>query len=366
VYDVVELPGGAPAIVMELLAGHSLQRRFDQGPMPVGDLCHVLGRVAAAVGAAHAAGIIHRDLKPENVFLASGAGGGVEVKVLDFGVAKRTALASPQSSGDLTRTGALVGTPFYMSPEQALGDDDVDGRADIWALGLMLYEGLSGVLPTRADNLGRVIKAVAMTPIAPIDRLVPAVPRALAELLGRMLSKSRDGRPGAMDDVRVVLARHESAMVEARPDLDVALPSGAGAPIVGSSEVRVFAPSTSFPDASPRARARRAVTAALAATALLGAGGLAVVAASGPRARDSVAPAVTQSSAPILAPPAVLLVPAAAAASASSGPPPVAVAAAHPAPRGDSRGRSPAALPSAQSPAPSPSASSGIGVEREF
>jgi serine/threonine-protein kinase len=334
--------------------------------MPVGDLCHVLGRVAAAVGAAHAAGIIHRDLKPENVFLASGAGGGVEVKVLDFGVAKRTALASPQSSGDLTRTGALVGTPFYMSPEQALGDDDVDGRADIWALGLMLYEGLSGVLPTRADNLGRVIKAVAMTPIAPIDRLVPAVPRALAELLGRMLSKSRDGRPGAMDDVRVVLARHESAMVEARPDLDVALPSGTGAPIVGSSEARVFAPSTSFPDASPRARARRAVMAALATAALLGAGGLAVVTASGPRARESVAPAVTQSSAPILAPPAVLLVPAAAAASASSGPPPVAVAAAHPAPRGDSRGRSPAALPSAQSPAPSPSASSGIGVEREF
>jgi serine/threonine-protein kinase len=112
VYDVVELPGGAPAIVMELLAGHSLQRRFDQGPMPVGDVCHVLGRVAAAAFAAHAVGIVHRDLKPENVFLARTASGGVEVKVLDFGVAKRTALAPEQTAGDLTRTGALVGTPF--------------------------------------------------------------------------------------------------------------------------------------------------------------------------------------------------------------------------------------------------------------
>src|SRR6185369_7433261 len=137
-------------LVMDLLHGETLGSRLARdGRIPLGELATILSCVASAVAAAHAVGVVHRDLKPENVFLTAAPGGGVDVRVLDFGIAK---LTSGLPAGRLTETGALLGTPFYMSLEQLLGERDIDARSDVWALGILLYECLTGRVPTFADN----------------------------------------------------------------------------------------------------------------------------------------------------------------------------------------------------------------------
>ena len=159
VLDVVELEDGSPVIVMEHLEGESLAERLDRhGSLPLGDVATIMQTVVSAVGTAHAVGVVHRDLKPENIFLAKGKDGTEEVKVLDFGIAKLTALdGEAAQSTSLTGSGTILGTPHYMAPEQMFGEKDIDHRADIWAIGVMLYEALSGVLPTQADNVGQVL-----------------------------------------------------------------------------------------------------------------------------------------------------------------------------------------------------------------
>src|SRR5579862_9617713 len=169
IFDVFELPDGTPVLVMALLRGQTLGRRFaEKGAMTLDEVTALLLPVVSAVGTAHAAGVIHRDLKPENIFLAD-EGGTTVVKVLDFGIAK---LISPegQQGSAVTATGALVGTPGYMAPEQGFGERDVDHRADIWSIGAILYEALSGARPIEAENIGQMLKAFmaggAMVPLA--------------------------------------------------------------------------------------------------------------------------------------------------------------------------------------------------------
>lgn len=222
ILDLVEDEGGAPALVMELLVGQTLQRRFDAGPMPLPELCYVLGRVVDALEAAHAAGVVHRDLKPENVFLGRASGGGLDVKLLDFGIARRAPTVSGFGPETLTRTGALVGTPFFMSPEQALGEADVDARTDLWSLGVLLYQGASGVLPTRRENLGQVIKAIAFETIAPLGTALPDLPADIASLAARLLSKERAKRP-SLEEARAIFAKHEGPLGDT---LDGSAPTG--------------------------------------------------------------------------------------------------------------------------------------------
>ena len=144
--------------------------------------------VAAALAAAHVAGVVHRDVKPENVFVTP-KDEGVEVRVLDFGVAKM--LATDGRATSLTDTGAMLGTPYYMAPEQAFGERDVGPAADAWAFGIVLYECLSGARPTQADNLGQVIKLVTQAPIRPIQEVAPEVPDDLAAIVASpMISAS--------------------------------------------------------------------------------------------------------------------------------------------------------------------------------
>jgi len=188
VLDVIDADG-APALVMELLEGESLRERLERrGALGVAETCAILAPVAGALAAAHAARIVHRDIKPENIFLVGGGGGGEPtVKVLDFGIAK--IVATEETTSNLTESGAMLGTPYYMAPEQAFGERDVGAAADAWALGIVLYECLTGARPTQADNLGQVIKRITRDPIAPIEEHVPGVPPALATLVARLLER---------------------------------------------------------------------------------------------------------------------------------------------------------------------------------
>ncbi len=215
VEDVFQAEDGTPTMVMELLAGESFQARLDrQVRLSVGEAAAIVLPVVSAVGAAHAAGIVHRDLKPDNIFLATLPDGSTQVKVLDFGIAKLTVVDSlaQRDLPGITRTGALLGTPFYMSPEQAVGEG-VDHRSDIWSLGIILYQALTGVLPTRADTLGGVLRVVMMGALPPLRQQGVALPEEVVSLIERMLAHDVGERVADLHEVQAVLSRFASVSV---------------------------------------------------------------------------------------------------------------------------------------------------------
>jgi serine/threonine protein kinase len=212
VLDVFELEDETPVIVMELLAGETLRDTLErEKKLPLEQAASILLPVAAAVGSAHALGIVHRDLKPENIFLVRGTRPGETVKVLDFGVAKLLASDGEGPETDaITGTGSVIGTPCYMAPEQTLGEKDIDVRADIWALGVILYECLAGVRPVQGSGIGQVVMKLATEGIAPLDQVVPGLPREATTLVMRMLARERAARPQGVREVQQVLARFAS------------------------------------------------------------------------------------------------------------------------------------------------------------
>jgi serine/threonine-protein kinase len=217
---------------MELLQGESLRERLvraHKGALGVRETCAILAPVAEALAAAHAARIVHRDIKPENIFLV-GVVGALEkptVKVLDFGIAK--IVATEEATTSLTESGAMLGTPYYMAPEQAFGERNVGAAADAWSLGIVLYECLTGVRPTQADNLGQVIKRITQDPMTPVEDIVADVPAELARVIHRLLVRDVAGRETELGAVAATLA----ACAEDRRDeragvIAAALPAPAG------------------------------------------------------------------------------------------------------------------------------------------
>ena len=191
---------GNAYIAMELLVGQSLSDRLlDGGRMSMPRAIAITRQLAAALGAAHHAGIIHRDLKPDNVFLVPDAAvmGGERVKVLDFGVAK---LMDPADDGVNTHSQMMLGTPKYMSPEQARSASTVDHRADIYALGCMLFEMLTGRVPFGGDA-GELLLAHQKTAPPSARLVVSTVPPSIDALIRRMLAKAPDDRPQTMNEV---------------------------------------------------------------------------------------------------------------------------------------------------------------------
>ena len=179
VFDVFAGPGDLPVIVMEQLRGETLAGRLAaRGALPLAEVARVLLPVAAVLGVAHEAGVVHRDIKPDNIFLVSGETPGGGVRLLDFGIAKLLADCGPLAASDvLTATGVRLGSALYMAPEQAAGDA-VDAQADVWSMGIVLYECLTGVCPTRAGRGS-----------AAIESLLPHVPEAIAALSASMLER---------------------------------------------------------------------------------------------------------------------------------------------------------------------------------
>ena len=194
---ILQLDDGSPAFVMDLLEGRSLatELHLRGGTLPVEEAVAVLLPLLSAVRAAHAKGILHRDLKPQNVFLAGGDGGPPVVTLLDFGLAKLLA-KDEDALTKLTRTGAVMGTPQYMAPEQLYGDPAVDARADIWAVGAIAYEMLSGLLPLEGKSLAQLVRSAARGVVRPLPASVPA---PLGNVIHAMLAIEPAGRPSLAD-----------------------------------------------------------------------------------------------------------------------------------------------------------------------
>ena len=183
-------------LVMELLEGEDLAKMIRRlGPLPVDVALRIGAQICMGLAQAHAQGIVHRDIKPANVFL--GRQGNVRTaRILDFGVARLIGAEEAETT-DVTRTGSMVGSPQYMSPEQARGSKGVDVRADIWSVGIVLYKMLSGTLPHEmgADGgFGELLISICFTPAPPIQSRAPWIPPAVAELVARALSIPREGR----------------------------------------------------------------------------------------------------------------------------------------------------------------------------
>ncbi len=187
----IDQMGDVPFMVMEFLEGRSLADRIDNGlPMTQEQLLHVGGQLLDALHAAHEVGVVHRDLKPDNIYLVPGRRGDV-VKILDFGISSK----DDETDNKLTVTGTVLGTPHYMSPEQAMGESKTDRRVDIYAAGVVLYECVVGAVPFDGPNYNKLLRVILdSNPELPTKRgakITPAVERVIL----RALSKNRDERP---------------------------------------------------------------------------------------------------------------------------------------------------------------------------
>jgi eukaryotic-like serine/threonine-protein kinase len=194
IFDSGTSDQGQPFIVMELLRGEDLGHRIKRcGRLELPEAVHVIAQILRGLHRAHAAGIVHRDLKPDNVFLVDRDDDQNFAKILDFGISK------VQRTGDvpvntLTRQGTVLGTPFYMSPEQAQAMSDIDGRTDLWSVGAILYECLTGRPPYTGTTYEQVIINICMKDAEDVRMHNPAVPEGVAAILTKALSREREHR----------------------------------------------------------------------------------------------------------------------------------------------------------------------------
>jgi serine/threonine protein kinase len=195
VYDLGRTDDSSPYLVMELLVGESLAERLkNSGPMHFLELAPLMRQILAALDAAHKKGILHRDLKPENVFVeVSRHGGRLAAKLLDFGISKSMSYEF-QEQQRLTHTGMVMGTPYYMAPEQARGDSGLDQRVDLWAVGVIMYEALTGRRPFVATNYNALLVKILTSRPRPAQKLVASIPDLVAGIVDKALSKLREDR----------------------------------------------------------------------------------------------------------------------------------------------------------------------------
>lgn len=205
VSDVGTLDDDSPYMVMEYLEGTDLKEMIEKdGPLALSTAVDYLLQACEALAEAHVLGIVHRDLKPSNLFLAHKADGRPCVKVLDFGISKLNSSSPGVSS--LTRTTATLGTPHYMAPEQLTSTRSVDARADIWALGVVLYELLSNALPFSGETLTELCIRIVQEQPAPLESVDQVVPEMLWSVLLRCLQKDREARYANVAEVAYALA----------------------------------------------------------------------------------------------------------------------------------------------------------------
>ncbi|MFO0571100.1 MAG: bifunctional serine/threonine-protein kinase/formylglycine-generating enzyme family protein [Polyangiaceae bacterium] len=225
VMDYGTVEGSVPYIVMELLQGFSLAELLASGGRLSLESARLLvEQVGGALASAHERGIVHRDIKPHNVFIVAGAlDDALSVKVLDFGIAKLLGEdALPGAGSALTETGTIVGSPPYMSPEQIEGRKDIDLRADLWSLGVIAYEALTGQLPFRGSSFVAVGAAVLDGKYVPATELRPGLPRAVDDFLSKALSVDLEGRFQSAKEMVLEFQKIAADEVHALPTLPAA------------------------------------------------------------------------------------------------------------------------------------------------
>jgi serine/threonine-protein kinase len=200
VYDNGETGDGTPFIVMEYLDGESLDRCLQRmGRIPLSEAVRIVTQVGRALSRAHGLGIIHRDLKPENIFLARSQDEDETVaKVLDFGIAK---IKNPETGDSGTRTGAVLGTPLFMSPEQARGLKTVDHRTDVYSLGMVVYTMVTGQTAFSGESFGDILLAICTKPLPPVRELAPWLPPAFDGWLARACAREPGDRYRSIDEL---------------------------------------------------------------------------------------------------------------------------------------------------------------------
>lgn len=195
VLDLGNLPSGDRYMVMEYMDGDALSTRIrDRVRLTAGESYPIMQQLLEALAAAHGAGIVHRDLKPDNVYLLKSRGGKADfVKLLDFGISKFNQL-SGDSGFSMTRTGAVMGTPYYMAPEQAKGSREVDHRVDLYAAGVILYEAITGEVPFNADTFNELLFKIVLEAARPVEQVVPGLDPTFAAIVNKSMAREPSAR----------------------------------------------------------------------------------------------------------------------------------------------------------------------------
>jgi serine/threonine-protein kinase len=202
---------GVPYIVMELLEGEDLASRLKRrGRLSLPEVSQILTQASRGLRKAHELGIVHRDLKPANIFLAQGEEQ-ERAKILDFGVAKAT---GGEDIGDSTRSGIVMGSPHYMSPEQTLASKTLDRRSDVWALGVIAFRAVTGKLPFTGDQLAEVLVKICTAPIPRASAMLEGLPPELDAFFARALERDPEKR---FQSARELAAAFEQVVVFKRP-----------------------------------------------------------------------------------------------------------------------------------------------------
>jgi len=192
ILDLGQAEDGSPFLVFELLTGEGLDEWLRrEGTIEPEQLVELFVGIVRALDSAHQQGIVHRDLKPANIYIHRTTHGGLVGKILDFGISK---IFNTTQNFTLTRTGCVVGSPAYMSPEQASGREDIDGRADIWSVGVVMYEALTGTLPHQAPNYNALMVRILTQNCDPVMTRRTDLPQNLCAVVDSCLKRERDER----------------------------------------------------------------------------------------------------------------------------------------------------------------------------